>query len=286
MRYPVLSFFLLTLCHLCSAYHGPIDHPPARIGSERNRRSAISQSLNRRDILGLIATFTFALKPPQGALAESYQTGIRFEGGAGGLGKTAAASGYNRSGLDSSDSSGTFVDEVTPDIGELALVSFEFPKTWILNKSHATIDARDFSSGDAAYVLCASLGGKAAESVPAQAISSIVFSKTGKYGAYGEAEDVKVISDRVSGATRTLEYSFTALTPALRTVPKRAIVTVQAAGGAVYVLVASTSQLRYKKVEGALRAVGRSFRVAVAPQKRRVAAKVEFLNFTLTVKER
>ena len=152
--------------------------------------------------------------------------------------------------------------------GVAATVSFD-SKVWPLAEgtyNDVEVKSRD---GDAAFVQvqAAGKGGGLAKLKPAF-FTDAVLGIDGRYGAYGQPTDVKVISDTLAadGASRTLELSFVALSPSMADVPRRAVVrAIQASGSSdVLMLVGSTSTTRWKKSGGSeeARKIADSFRVA------------------------
>ena len=54
-------------------------------------------------------------------------------------------------------------------------------------------------------------------------LTGTVFGVEGRYGSYGAPIDIKVLADTTTGATRSLDVSFTALSPGMAEVPRRAV---------------------------------------------------------------
>mmetsp|Transcript_40806 Transcript_40806/g.67509 ORF Transcript_40806/g.67509 Transcript_40806/m.67509 type:complete len:311 (-) Transcript_40806:296-1228(-) len=218
---------------------------------------------------------SLALRPGK-AFPDSYQTGITFEGGAGGLSKKSADTGVQRLGLTISTlgaSGGKFLDEVElpgRSDGATALVVYDYPPSWKCSNKLTAIDTRDLGSGDSAFVvvraLPPALAAAAAGDVPAALIKGAVFGKEGKFGAYGAPEDVKIKSDVTESATRrSLRVSFSTYTPAMRLVLKESYITVCLVDSVLFILVASSSKARAKEAGPALAAAAASFRAARAP---------------------
>ena len=78
--------------------------------------------------------------------------------------------------------------------------------------------SRDYSTGDGAYVLVAKRQRDVRSTVEAA-----VFSDLGKYGAYGAPSDIRLRSQ-----TDLLEFTFVALTPAMRETDRHIVVKVPA----------------------------------------------------------
>mmetsp|Transcript_25146 Transcript_25146/g.78917 ORF Transcript_25146/g.78917 Transcript_25146/m.78917 type:complete len:109 (+) Transcript_25146:630-956(+) len=83
------------------------------------------------------------------------------------------------------------------------------------------------NSGDSAFVAAASLvGAQRLSDAPRSFFTDAILGIQGKFGAYGAPQDVKFNGDAAKGPNgREVEISFTALTPAMREVPRRILVT-------------------------------------------------------------
>ena len=122
------------------------------------------------------------------------------------------------------------------------------------------------TKGDGAFLQVARLpDGKTLADVGNAVLTKAVFSTEGRFGAYGAATDVKVLSSSEKDApTRLLDVSFAALSPGQTEVPRRALVAaVQPEGSAdVVMLVGSSTANAWKKAEPSMRAMAGSFRIA------------------------
>jgi hypothetical protein len=92
---------------------------------------------------------------------------------------------------------------------------------------------------------------------------SQVFSTEGRFGAYGSATDIKVLSSE-KGAVRYLDVAFSALSPGQTEVPRRALVAALQPEGSpnIVMLVGSSTSGLWKKVEPAQRRMAQTFKVA------------------------
>jgi len=226
---------------------------------------------DRRHFLGGLGTFFGISLLPSIASAESYQSGIVFEGGAGGLSKKQADTGVRRMGYDLGGD-GSFLDEVQLRDGTRVLVSFTYPSSWRSSNKETAIDVRDLQTSDSAFVTVKTLPEKYAEmavgDLPARIVTDTLFSKDGKFGSYGVPEDVKVKSDTKGNLKnrRSFEISFTAYTPAMRTVLKESFVTAIKVESTLLLLTSTTNKSRYKIMKGSLKDISDSFQAAKAPK--------------------
>jgi hypothetical protein len=195
--------------------------------------------------------------------AKSYQSGIVFEGGAGGLTKTKPNTGVKTA-------AGAVDDErpKTTPAGPVAArlagrrglpvdVSFNapFPTT-------PGLVSRDYQTGDGAYVLVAPAKG-ALKAV----VSQKVFTADGKNGSYGAPSDVRLKeSQPLAPGDEIFEYTFVALTPAMREVTKRVRARAIQVGDDVFILVAGSTAARWKQAEPALAKAVDSFAARPAPE--------------------
>mmetsp|Transcript_15782 Transcript_15782/g.47094 ORF Transcript_15782/g.47094 Transcript_15782/m.47094 type:complete len:250 (+) Transcript_15782:355-1104(+) len=202
---------------------------------------------------------------PLPACAASYQTSIPFEGGAGGLSKTKPNTGVRVA--DRADTAGAARPETRPPgpvserlFGRSGLpVDVSFTSPWATS---AGLVSRDYQTGDGAFVLVAPAAGKLEKAVEAK-----LFAKDGKYGSYGAPSDVKLRRTEPRGETDVVyEYSFVALTPAMREVEKRVRARAVVVGGDAYVLVAGSTANRWKAAEPNVVAAVDSFAARPAPE--------------------
>jgi len=155
--------------------------------------------------------------------------------------------------------------EVVLADGQIATIGFEPEPKWSLEVGgYYDIEARS-KDGDSAFVQLAPLPkGKSLDSLKPSWFTAQVLGVEGRYGSYGAPIDIKVLADTTSGATRSFDVSFTALSPGMAEVPRRAVLTAtQGGSGDVIMLVSGTSSTRWKKSggEAAARKASSSFRV-------------------------
>jgi len=139
---------------------------------------------------------------------------------------------------------------VTSD-GYVATASFETP--WFLRSgSYVDVEVMSKEGGDGAFLV--SKKAPQGTSSPAAWFSENIFGISGRYGAYGAPQDVKVVKDErdksVDGG-RLLEYTFTA-SKGNAEVQRRAFVKAMSPPGSrdVVILVAGTTASRWKKEGG------------------------------------
>jgi len=119
-------------------------------------------------------------------------------------------------------------------------------------------------AGDSAFMQVAKLPeGKSISDVGDKFFTSNVFSAAGRFGAYGSATDIKVLSSE-KGSTRLIDVTFAALSPGQQEVPRHALVAAVQPEGAddVVMLVGSSTSGAWKKCEPALRSMAKSFSIA------------------------
>ena len=153
---------------------------------------------------------------------------------------------------------------VTSD-GYVATASFETP--WFLQLgNYYDVEVRSKEGGDCAFLV--SKTPPQGTSSSASWFSDNIFGISGRYGAYGAPQDVRVLRDerdRSVDGERLLEYSFTALKGNAE-VQRRAFVRAMTPPGSkdVVILVAGTTASRWRKENGekTSRAVVDSLRVS------------------------
>lgn len=154
--------------------------------------------------------------------------------------------------------------EVVLRDGQIATVGFEPDAKWELQDGgYYDIEARN-KEGDNAFVQIAALpSGQALSTLKPSFFTKEVLGVEGRYGSYGAPIDIKVISDTNNGATRSLDVAFTALSPGMAEVQRRAVLTATQGDSDVIMLVSGTSGTRWKKAggEAAARKASSSFRV-------------------------
>ena len=168
--------------------------------------SLAPKTVERRSALAALAS---SLAAP--AHAKSYQSGLVFEGGAGGLTKTKPNTGVKQA-VGAVDDERPKTTPAGPVAARLAGrkglpvdVSFDapFPTT-------PGLVSRDYQTGDGAYVLVAP-----AKGALKKVVSDKVFAADGKYGSYGAPADVRLARSKSRGdGDEVFEYTFVALTPA------------------------------------------------------------------------
>ena len=86
-------------------------------------------------------------------------------------------------------------------------------------------------------------------------------------GMYGAPTDVKIkkVSQSESGMAVYLA-SFTTLTPAMRESDRKAFISASVVGNGLFMLVTSTTSVRFNKLESLLRNVANSFAAIPAPK--------------------
>jgi len=177
----------------------------------------------------------------------------------------------------------SFKDELAGSDGKAVDVSFVYPKSWRLERKpgkilitderldgcrddpdkcdFGEIIARSIATGDNALVLVKNTD-KEVSKLPFEFFKKSIFSRGGKFGAYGAPEDVKAVEDKTENGVRTLSVKWNTFTPGGSTLAKRSIVTAQTAGPDLYMLVVTSSANRYKTAEPTLRQVASSLGTA------------------------
>uniref|UniRef100_A0A7S2V1N5 PsbP C-terminal domain-containing protein n=1 Tax=Fibrocapsa japonica TaxID=94617 RepID=A0A7S2V1N5_9STRA len=246
------------------------------------------ESITRKDFLacaGVGLAFGTLSFPVKQSSAESYQTGMGFVGGVGGLGKTQAQTGIKRSGMTQTQNDGIFLDDIisptalssagqreSSRLAQRVSVYFEYPKQWRISGRDEAIDVRDLATLDGAFLVAIALEGPNADKdvseIPAKVIIDAVYAKEGKFGSYGAPEDVKVVSDKTedsgkkTGNKRILDIQFSAFTPTMISVPKKSVVVVEKVGRDAFIMVATANKSRFKSAETNLRNIAASFQVS------------------------
>ena len=247
--------------------------------------SLAPKTVERRSALAALAS---SLAAP--AHAKSYQSGLVFEGGAGGLTKTKPNTGVKQA-VGAVDDERPKTTPAGPVAARLAGrkglpvdVAFDapFPTT-------PGLVSRDYQTGDGAYVLVAP-----AKGALKKVVSDKIFAADGKYGSYGAPSEVRLKeSERRGDGDEVFEYTFVALTPARRGVRTRtrrgrrvdgventSITTqamrevarrvraraIQVGGDDVFILVAGSTAARWRVAEPALCKAIDSFAARPAPE--------------------
>jgi len=204
----------------------------------------------------------------------------------GGLGKTRPQTGVvfrdpeAAAEISQSSSGDVNYELISPD-GTPVFLSFSAP--WPLSKSAAGIEARDISGGlESSCVQVVELpkGVTSLDDIKPALLSSLlsqtIFGSTGKFGMYGAPTDIKIkkifqqssSSDETSNASGMTIYqsSFTTLTPAMRESDRKAYISASVAGNGLFLLVTTTTSVRFSKQEGVLRKIADSFSAISAPK--------------------
>lgn len=136
-------------------------------------------------------------------------------------------------------------------------------------------------AGDSAFLQVAPLPeGKTMVDMADKFFTKAIFSTEGRFGAYGSATDIKVLSsDDKAKAMRMFEVTFSALSPGGQEAPRHAIVSALQPEGStdVVMLVGSSTSGSWKKCEPALRSIASSLRIArVRPTNIKRKAKSDY----------
>mmetsp|Transcript_30890 Transcript_30890/g.77144 ORF Transcript_30890/g.77144 Transcript_30890/m.77144 type:complete len:290 (+) Transcript_30890:22-891(+) len=148
--------------------------------------------------------------------------------------------------------------------GLLATVGFEMDPTFKLQEGGYFDVEASSKEGDNAFVQVAALPrGQSLEQLKPSFLAAAVLGVSGRYGSYGAPVDVKVLAEGSSRGARTVDLAFTALSPGMAEVPRRATLTAVQAGSDVVMLVSGSSSSRWKKSggEAIARKASASFRV-------------------------
>lgn len=153
---------------------------------------------------------------------------------------------------------------MAPD-GSPAIVSFSSP--WPLLQTAAGIECRDVSGGfESAFVQVTELQ-KGSEIKPSQ-LKEAIFSSKGKFGMYGSPTDIRLREVSPGGSKSPAIYlaTFTTLTPAMRESDRKAYISAATVGNGLFLLVTTTTAVRFTKLESSLRRVADSFLAVDAPK--------------------
>lgn len=151
------------------------------------------------------------------------------------------------------------------DGGVVATATFDAdPGYPLIRGMFYDVEVRSIKGADGAFLQVAKLpSGKSITDVGDAFFTKAVFSTEGRFGAYGQPTDIKVVkSDK--GDRRLLDISFSALSPGALEVPRRALVAAVQPDGAddVVMLVGGSTASAWKKSEPAMRNMAKSFRIA------------------------
>ena len=255
-----------------------------------HRRMLIPSSTSRRDALTLASLAALSLHRPPAFAADNlpvYNPGesaakLEDSGALGGLKpgtgrplnaliKMRAETGVDRlsDNISPMFKPGQILDELRTRDGGTAQLSFGYPEDWTL-AGGPNLDVRDVRQSDSAFVLVAPLPRVAFEALPNDFFLDVLFDPNGKYGAYGQVEERKVVSSSLVSLTlptggtqlyRRLDLKFSPLSYNLNTVQRRALLSATAVGGSVFILVTGSLATRFKKMQPDLTTVQESFRV-------------------------
>jgi len=220
----------------------------------------------------------FVSKMLMASLVTSLVPGVAngFDGGVGGLGKTRPQTGVifrdpeAAAEISPSSSGDVNYELISPD-GTPVLLSFSAP--WPLLKSTVGIAARDVTGGfESTFVQVVELpdGVTSLDNIKPGLLSQSIFASTGKFGMYGSPTDIRIkkIPEQSSDTSGTSVYqaSFTTLTPAMIESDRKAYISASVVGNGLFLLVTTTTSVRFKKLEGELRKVADSFSAISAPK--------------------
>ena len=203
---------------------------------------------------------------PQACAAASYQTQFVFEGGAGGLGKTKPNTGVVVADAFGDGAAKAATTPPGPASARLVgaatglPVDVSFDSPW---PTSAGLVSRDYTTGDGAYVLATA----ATRATLEADCRAKIFAVDGKYGAYGPVADVKLRrAEPLGDGDARFEYTFTALSPAMREVERRVAARATLVGERdAFLLVAGTTGNRWKAALPDVDRVTASFTVKPAP---------------------
>ncbi|KAJ1453187.1 hypothetical protein M885DRAFT_524828 [Pelagophyceae sp. CCMP2097] len=222
-------------------------------------------ALSRRQALRVAsAAGGGALLGPRCGGAASYQSGVRFEGGAGGLGKSKPETGVikaDRVVERAASEKGRVAELLAASSG--APVQVEYDAPWTVTADG--LGSRDYSTGDGAFLVVAQRPLDGGDIL--KAVKAAVFSSTGKYGAYGAPQDVKLKSrSLINGEGELFEFTFVAFTPAMREVERHILVKAVVVDSDVFMLVVGALSSRWSKAEPLIRNVAQSFTARLSPE--------------------
>uniref|UniRef100_A0A7S2SV54 PsbP C-terminal domain-containing protein n=1 Tax=Rhizochromulina marina TaxID=1034831 RepID=A0A7S2SV54_9STRA len=164
-------------------------------------------------------------------------------------GKSRPETGVQLRNEPSRGSDGQVTAELEASTGNVIAISFYSP--WpLVTGAFYDVESRDRSNGEGCYVQVTPLeGSKSLEGLPSSFFTEQILSSKGRFGAYGVPVNVKMVSSRMEGAIRVLEFTFSALSPTYAEVPRHAVVAVTAPEGAkeVVMLVGTASAARWNK---------------------------------------
>jgi hypothetical protein len=155
--------------------------------------------------------------------------------------------------------------ELVLDGGVAATMTFQSePGYPVVRGMFYDVEIKNKKGSDSAFLQVASLpSGKGIADVADSFFTKKVFSAEGRFGAYGSATDIKVLSSE-KGAKRIIDVSFSALSPGGTEVPRHALIAALQPEGAtdVVMLIGSSVAKEWKQAEPALRKTASSLQVA------------------------
>lgn len=226
-------------------------------GSSSNNNDAVNRRTSRADFVSSVVFTASSLLVPFSCNA--------FDGGVGGLGKTRPETGVvfrdeEAAASTTQSSSGDVTYELLAPDGSPAFVTFNSP--WPLLQTAAGIECRDISGGfESAFVQVAELKKDTNE---IKLLQEAIFGSKGKFGMYGSPTDIKI--KKVQSSSEGLYLaSFTTLTPAMRESDRKAYISTSKVGNGLFILVTTSTAVRFAKLDNTLRKVAESFTAIPAP---------------------
>lgn len=226
-------------------------------GSSSNNNNAVNKRTSRADFVSSVVFTASSLLVPFSCNA--------FDGGVGGLGKTRPETGVvfrdeEAAASTTQSSSGDVTYELLAPDGSPAFVTFNSP--WPLLQTAAGIECRDISGGfESAFVQVAELKKDTNE---IKLLQEAIFGSKGKFGMYGSPTDIKI--KKVQSSSEGLYLAtFTTLTPAMRESDRKAYISTSNVGNGLFILVTTSTAVRFAKLDNSLRKVAESFTAIPAP---------------------
>jgi hypothetical protein len=224
--------------------------------SSSNNNNAVNKRTSRADFVSSVVFTTSSLLVPSSCNA--------FDGGVGGLGKTRPETGVvfrdeEAAASTTQSSSGDVTYELLAPDGSPAFVTFNSP--WPLLQTAAGIECRDISGGfESAFVQVAELKKDTNE---IKLLQEAIFGSKGKFGMYGSPTDIKI--KKVQSSEGLYLASFTTLTPAMRESDRKAYISTSKVGNGMFILVTTSTAVRFAKLDNSLQRVAESFTAIPAP---------------------
>ncbi|KAJ1446079.1 hypothetical protein M885DRAFT_502305 [Pelagophyceae sp. CCMP2097] len=182
--------------------------------------------------------------------------------------RAAAALGAERAGFKAGISKGstpgysTYRDTVLGTRGSKTVVNveFEFPADWTPLRDK--LDLIDGSSGTVANVLAVPLVGAQLAALSKQFIANAIFSPEGKIQKGGTpVDEFKVLALRDAGRPGYVELDlrYTAVSPNMRLIDRRALATATQVGDSLYILFVSANAVKWDQQKKNVEQTARSF---------------------------